>query len=117
LVLDNILAKRSSHNDAESPLDLSAPLALSTVNQMSSSDTYIQTPSLFTNTTKKLDIRKELQLVKDHIKTIEEILCQFDQLDSVEYFLNHCEKFLSPKLIVIIKLHLREKGVIDIVKK
>jgi len=101
LTLDDILAKRASHDETESHLDLSAPLACSSPNHssnlsVSSSDTCTQTPLYLSSTTpRKLELRKELQLAKAHIRTLENRLNLLDQLDSVESFLNHCKKILS----------------------
>ncbi|KAE9522127.1 hypothetical protein AGLY_017471 [Aphis glycines] len=94
---DDILAKRANCDEADSTVDLSTPLAFSS-------------PIILSNATpRKLEFRKQLRLAKDHIRTLENRLYLLDHLDSVESFLHHCEQFLSPNLILIIKSHLMQK--------
>ncbi|XP_050066521.1 uncharacterized protein LOC126555661 [Aphis gossypii] len=113
---DDILAKRANCDEADSTVDLSTPLACSSPDRSSSSLSFssstssTQTPLQLSNATpKKLELRKQLRLAKDHIRTLENRLYLLDHLDSVESFLNNCEKFLSPNLILIIKSHLMQK--------
>jgi len=116
LVLDDILAKRANCDEADSTVDLSTPLACSSPDRSSSSLSFssstssTQTPLQLSNATpRKLELRKQLRLAKDHIRTLENRLYLLEHLDSLELFLNHCEKFLSPNLILIIKSHLMQK--------
>lgn len=116
MVLDDILAKRANCDEADSTVDLSTPLACSSPDRSSSSLSFssstssTQTPLQLSNATpRKLELRKQLRLAKDHIRTLENRLYLLDHLDSVESFLINCEKFLSPNLILIIKSHLMQK--------
>lgn len=106
MVLDDILAKQAGCDEVDNSMDLSTPLACSSPERsssslsVSSSTSSTQTTLQLSNATpRKLELKKQLRLAKDHIRTLENRLYLLNHSDSVESFLKLCKKFISPNLI------------------